>query len=292
MNRKMLLRLTALIILLATGLARADSFWAHRISKQVDVAYGEDTLHKMDVFRHGERVGEPDYFKADEQARPTLMWIHGGGWVAGDKATQTHYLIPYLQRGWNVYNVNYRQGPDTAPQAVDDVMCAYKFISDELAERGQPVNQIVVSGASAGGHLALTVGLLNAHGEHPCRASTPPRAVVNWYGITDIEAVDEYLNERGPGRNYARSWAGDAAGIAEIAGAYSPLYLISDQAPPIISVHGSADSIVPYEQGEAFHSSLGTPNELITLQGGKHGGFTEAQFQEAYQRIFAFLAEH
>ena len=73
-------------------------------------------------------------------------------------------------------------------------MCAYKFITEQLAERGQPLDQIVVSGGSAGGHLSLTVGLLNSRGDHPCRAATPPRAVVNWFGITDIEAVDEYLN--------------------------------------------------------------------------------------------------
>lgn len=280
------------VLLILAGPIWAEDFWAHRIAKQVDVAYGDHDLQKMDVFIHGSRVGEPTYFVANDAAKPTLMWIHGGGWVAGDKASQISQIIPYLERGWNVFNVNYRLGPDTAPAAVDDVMCAYQFITRQLAERGQPVDQIVVSGASAGGHLALVVGLLNAHGEHPCRAATPPAAVVNWYGITDIELVDEYLQSARPKTNYARSWTGTATTIAAVSAAFSPMYLISDEAPPIISIHGTADTVVPYEQGESFHSSLSTPNELVTLKGGNHSGFTDSQYQEAYRRVFAFLDAH
>ena len=267
----------------------ADEFWAHSIATQTNVAYGDHALQTMDIFRHGQRVGEPRFFEPDMAPRPNLVWIHGGGWIQGDKSSQISYLIPYLQRGWNVYNLNYRQGPDTEPLAVDDVMCAYYSITEQMAERGESTDNIVVSGASAGGHLALIVGLLNTTGEHPCRTQTPPRAVVNWYGITDIEQVDTYLQANRPQQNYARIWAGSAQDIAQVSADYSPLYLISDKTPPIISIHGSQDSVVPYEQSESLHASLSTPNELVTLDGGNHGGFTDAQYQDAYRQIFAFL---
>ena len=282
-----------LVLLLFSSAAFADGFWAHRIAKQTDVAYGDDALQKWDAYFHGERVGEPTYFKADPEPRPTLVWIHGGGWVAGDKVSQIPQLIPYLERGWTVFNVNYRQGPGTAPLAVDDVMCAYQKIAAQLAERGQPTDRIVVSGASAGGHLALAVGLLNTTGNHPCRTKTPPRAVVNWYGITDIELVDEYLAAtRAADRNYARSWAGTQAKVAEVSSDYSPVLLINDDAPPIITIHGTADSVVPFDQAESFHSALTTPNELVALKDGNHSGFTDAQYQEAYEAIFTFLEAH
>ncbi len=171
-------------------------------------------------------------------------------------------------------------------------MCAYKFITAQLSEQGQPTNQVVVSGASAGGHLALVVGMLNSTGDHPCKTQTPPKAVVNWFGITDIELVDEYLNRLDPKRNYARAWAGSAADVAKVSSDYSPMYLIANKTPPIITIHGTDDTVVPYEQAESFHASLTTPNELVTLRGGKHGGFTDAQFIEAYQKIFAFLNAH
>jgi acetyl esterase/lipase len=281
-----------LLLLVINSPVHAESFWAHRITTQVNLAYGDDTLQTMDVFMHGSRLGEPNWFAEDTAPRPTLMWIHGGGWVAGDKASATSQLIPYLERGWNVFNVNYRQGANTAPQAVDDVMCAYKLITENLAERGQPTNQIVVSGASAGGHLALVVGLLNARSEHPCRVASAPHAVVNWFGITDIEMVDEYLQEQRPDGNYARTWAGSRDVVTTVSDAYSPMYLISDDAPPIITIHGTADSIVPFDQAESLHASLTTPNELVVLDGGNHSGFSEAQYQEAYRKIFSFLDAH
>ena len=96
--------LAALGILLAPVGAAADEFWAHRFIKQVDVPYGADALQTMDVYVFGDRPGEPTYFTADPSPRPTLVWIHGGGWIAGDKASQIGQLIPYLERGWNVFN--------------------------------------------------------------------------------------------------------------------------------------------------------------------------------------------
>ena len=270
-------------------IALANEFWAHRYVTQTNVQYGEQPGQVFDLHLQGERVGEPNYFAMDTTPRPTLVWIHGGGWVAGDKARETPQLIPYLQRGWNVANVNYRQGPNTAPQAVDDVMCAYQRVTELLAASAMPLDQIVVSGASAGGHLALMVGMLNSEGEHPCKVTTPPQAVVNWFGITDIEAVHTFLSKTRPEGNYAASWIGDSGRLAEISGKYSPLFLVSENSPPIITVHGDRDSVGPFEQATALHESLSTTNQLVTMEGGNHSGFSDDQYQSAYREIFAFI---
>ena len=134
------------------------------------------------------------------------------------------------------------------------------------------------------------VGLLNASGDHVCAAQTPS-AVVNWFGITDIELVDEYLDQTRPDSNYARTWIGAAAEVAAMSEQYSPLYLVTEAAPPIITIHGTDDTVVPFDQADGLHGSLTTPNELVTLKGGNHSGFTDAQYDEAYNRIFAFLAD-
>ena len=269
----------------------AESFWAHRIVKLVDIPYGDHPRQVMDAFVQGERIGEPKYFAADTDKRPTLMWIHGGGWVAGDKASNFSNVVPYLQFGWNVYSINYRLGANTAPQAIDDVMCAYKSLSERLANIGQDPKDIVVSGASAGGHLALVIGLLNSQEKisHKCKVPQAPRAVINWYGITDIEQIDGYLEESRPDRNYARTWAGNRAKVARISDRYSPIYLLSADAPPIFTIHGTEDSVVPFEQAETFHASLDSPNELMPVQEGTHGGFSDKQYKAAYFRIFQFL---
>jgi fermentation-respiration switch protein FrsA (DUF1100 family) len=49
--------------------------------------------------------------------------------------------------------------------------------------------------------------------------------------------------------------------------------------------------VVPYEQATALHESLSTVNRLVTVKGGNHSGFTNAQYQEAYQTIFRFINE-
>jgi len=284
------LLLTALLPLATANAAQtADGFWGHRIGLQVDVAYGENPAQVFDLYLYGQRTGEPDYFAIDNDPRPILVWIHGGGWVAGDKAAEVPQLIPYLERGWNVVNVNYRQGPGTAPQAVDDVMCAYQRVIEIVEASGIPTDQVVVSGASAGGHLALLVGMLNSDGNHPCRTASPPKAVVNWFGITDIEAVQEFLSETRAEGNYAAAWIGNAAKVNEISSQYSPLFLVTENTPPIITVHGDVDTVVPYEQASALHESLSTANRLITIEDGNHSGFSDAQYRDAFQAIFQFI---
>ena len=284
------LLLTALLPLATANAAQtADGFWGHRIGLQVDVAYGENPAQVFDLYLYGQRTGEPDYFAIDNDPRPILVWIHGGGWIAGDKAAEVPQLIPYLERGWNVVNVNYRQGPGTAPQAVDDVMCAYQRVIEIVEASGIPTDQVVVSGASAGGHLALLVGMLNSGGNHPCRTTSPPKAVVNWFGITDIEAVQEFLSETRPEGNYAAAWIGNAAKVNEISSQYSPLFLVTENTPPIITVHGDVDTVVPYEQASALHESLSTTNRLITIEDGNHSGFSDAQYRDAFQAIFQFI---
>src|SRR6266571_7857668 len=56
--------------------------------------------------------------------QPTLIWIHGGGWTGGNKEGATLSLLPYMEMGWNVVNVEYRLARvSLAPAAVEDCLC-------------------------------------------------------------------------------------------------------------------------------------------------------------------------
>ncbi len=277
------------LCLLATQ-AHAQDYWAHRLDVDINVPYGEDPAQTADLYTQAQRPAPGAGLAALDEPRPTLIWFHGGGWVAGDKASNLNRTVQYLERGWHVANVNYRVGTGTAPQAVDDAMCAYKWVVEESQRSGRS-ERFVVSGGSAGGHLALMVGLLNAAGDHPCRADVAPSAVVNWYGITDIKAVEEFLTETHVERNYARMWVEDMNRMDEISSEYSPLSIVSANAPPIISIHGTADPTVPYVQATQLHAALSTRNKLVSLEGGTHGGFSDAQYKEAIAAIFEFLGE-
>ena len=270
--------------------AHAQDYWAHRLDVDIEVHYGEDPAQTADLYTQSQRPTPGSALEPLGEPRPTLIWFHGGGWVAGDKASNFNRTVQYLERGWHVANVNYRVGNGTAPQAVDDAMCAYKWLVEESQRSGRS-DRFVVSGGSAGGHLALMVGLLNAAGDHPCRADVAPSAVVNWYGITDIKAVEKFLTETNVERNYARLWVEDMNRMDEISSSYSPLSIVSANAPPIISIHGTADPTVPYVQATQLHAALQTRNRLVTLEGGTHGGFSDAQYQEAISAIFEFLGD-
>lgn len=275
--RKSLL-LTSLCLLSFPALGA--EFGTHRVDVGLNVHYGSDPAQVADVYTQANAAA----------AAPTLIWFHGGGWVGGDKAGSLDRVRPYLERGWNAANVNYRIGAGTAPQAIDDALCAYKFVVDEARKAGRG-NRFVVSGASAGGHLALLVGMLNTSGNHPCKASVAPSAIVSWYGVTDIAFTEKFSAETNPGDNFSLTWAGSKARVAEISARYSPVLLVSERTPPIITVHGNADNVAPYAQATALHAMLRTRNRLITIEGGKHGGFSAAQTSDALAAIFTFLGE-
>ena len=110
---------------------------------------------KMDVY----------YRRNVTSPQPTVVYMHGGFWVAGAKETAITALMPWLEMGWNVVNVEYRLGvaadPTTlAPAAVDDCFCALRFVAALPANYNIDRNRIVVTGESAGGHLALSMGIL------------------------------------------------------------------------------------------------------------------------------------
>lgn len=247
-----------------------------------ELAYGPDADQRLDIYWQGTRVGEPRFFDVANDARPLLFWIHGGGWLRGDKAAQWHQAVPFLEAGWHVANINYRQGPGTAPLAVDDCLAALDFVRQRAASDGADIERVVVAGASAGGHLALTTGIRDGN----------VAAIVNWYGITDIAAVAAYLDSARPGSNYARTWIG-GGDVDAISAAHSPIHLLGDGTPPILTIHGDADTVVPTEQAHALDArirELGLKGELEIVPGGNHGGFTGAQYDAVFARIFEFLA--
>ena len=255
-----------------------------------DITYGvfQNVPVHLDVWRNLKAPGPV----------PTLMYIHGGGWVFGDKGGADNLFLPYIERGWNVVNVEYRMADTSpAPAAVEDVRCALRWIYRNASEYHFDTNRIVVSGHSAGGHLALMVGMLPSGGDldSACPADTtePPlkvAAIVNWFGITD---VNEILS--GPDRKtYAIAWIGAQPGREERAKRVSPMTYVRPGLPPIITIHGDHDPTVPYSQAVRLRDALnhaGVTNELVTIPNGSHGSFSDDETHEAFAHIWKFLEE-
>jgi acetyl esterase/lipase len=237
------------------------------------------------------------YSRADTQApQPTIIYIHGGGWTGGAKETQTFSLLPYLEMGWNAVNVEYRLARvSEAPAAVEDCLCALRWIFRNAKQYGFDTTRLVVSGGSAGGHLALTTGMMPASAgfdrECPGTEQLKVAAIVDWYGITDVVDLLDGENMRA----YAVQWLGSRPDRVDIARRLSPLTYVRPGIPPIISIQGDADPVVPYSHSVRLQEALqkaGVDHELVTIPGGKHGNFTRTENQKAYAAIKAFLAKH
>ncbi len=186
-------------------------------------------------------------------------------------------------------------GSASAPGAVEDVRCALRWVYNNAAERHFDTSRIVVSGHSAGGHLALMTGMLSEDAglddACPADAKSPPMkvaAIVNWFGISD---VNEILS--GPDRRtYAVAWLSGAADKHAVARQSSPLTYVHAGQPPVITIHGDHDSVVPYSQATTLKAALdqaGVRNQLVTIPGGDHGGFSDPETLRAFREIWKFL---
>jgi acetyl esterase/lipase len=271
---------------------------------------------KMDVY----------YRRGVTAPQPTLVYMHGGFWVAGTKETAIVGLLPWMEMGWNIVNVEYRLGaasdPTTlAPAAVDDCFCALRYIAALPANYNIDKSRIVVTGESAGGHLALSMGIIpesaglgrectgsaappaaGGRGAAPAAAPATPSAlppipkvaaVINWFGVTDVPDVIDGPNRQGA----AARWFGDMPlpTALDLAKKVSPLTYVRAGLPPILTVHGDADRTVPYPEGVRLHEALAkvnVPNQLVTVPGGGHGGFTPEERLRIYTIIREFLAKN
>lgn len=223
---------------------------------------------------------------------PTVIYIHGGGWMGGDKNGSVLQLLPYLEMGWAAVNVDYRGGPATAPAAVEDSRCALRWVIRNAQKYNFDVNKLIVTGESAGGHLALITGLLPSSAGLDGEGSGPQElkvaAIVNWYGVTDVVDVLEGANQQ----PFAVRWLSGLPNPKETARRVSPLQYVRAGLPAILTIHGDADRVAPYSHAVRLHKALDearVPNQLLTIPGGNHGSFKRDEFIRIYATIREFL---
>ena len=241
---------------------------------------------KLDVYKRRDASGP----------QPTLIWIHGGGWVGGTKEAAVMSLMPWFEMGWNVVNVEYRLGRvSLAPAALEDCLCALRWVGANAKTHDFDTSRLVVSGDSAGGHLSLTTGMIpeSAGLDRECPGVPLPKvaAIINWYGITDVNDLLDGENRK----TYAVAWLSSMPDREQIARRVSPMTYVRAGLPPILTIHGDADPTVPYNHAVRLHHALsgaGVDNQLLTIPGGKHGGFTPDERTRIYTTIREFLAKH
>jgi acetyl esterase/lipase len=214
------------------------------------------------------------------ERRPAILQIHGGAWVMGDKREQGIPLLRHLARqGWVGFNANYRLSPQaTFPDQLVDLKRAVAWIREHADEYAIDPDFLVVTGGSAGGHLAALVALTaNDPRYQPGfeNADTSVQACVPFYGVYDFTnrnghypqtTVDDLFG----GRVLKASLATDPAKFAEA----SPMDQVGPGAPPFLVIHGDADTLVPVGIARDFVAELrqasNAPVLYLELKGAQH----------------------
>lgn len=230
------------------------------------------------------------YTPSGKGPHPAMIVIHGGGWVNGVKSGMVaNWVMRYLEKGFVVANVEYRLAEvATAPAAVEDALQAANFFIDNAKKYNADPKRVAVTGGSAGGHLALMVGMSprSAGLGKPVKV----RAIVNFYGITD---VDDQLHGANM-RKYAVTWLPESPERTALARRVSPITYVRKDVPPVLTIHGDADATVPYQHGVNITKALteaGVQAEMIPVPKGGHG-FPKETLDRLYPRIFEFLKRH
>ncbi|MBI3785418.1 MAG: alpha/beta hydrolase, partial [Deltaproteobacteria bacterium] len=225
---------------------------------------------KLDVYRH----------KSRPQNCPTLLQIHGGGWVIGSKNEQGIPLMLHLAaRGWVCVTVDYRLSPHaTFPDHLVDVKRSIQWIREHGAEYGANPDFIVVSGGSAGGHLAALVGLTANDPEYQPGfedVDTSMRACVPFYGVYDF--VDRHQTLHSPDLHDLLETRVMKASRGEAPEAYekaSPIARVHSDVPPMLVIHGDRDTLVPLAQAHRFVDELRAvsknPVAFAEIPGAQH----------------------
>ena len=228
------------------------------------------------------RLFLPEGWAATDK-RPCLHLIHGGGWGGMDPSRMYPFAADFAKRhgmvGISVQYRLYQPGTATVFDCVKDARSSVRYVRSHAAELGIDPGKILVSGGSAGGHLAAATALFDGVNEEtddlkvPCR----PDAMVLLFPVIDTSAA-----------GYGQAKIGDR--WKEL----SPVHHVRAGLPPTLTFHGTGDTVTPLSGAKAFHEAMlaaGNESVLDVNEGGKHGYlmFEEALYEDTLAKTAAFL---
>ncbi|GHO83834.1 alpha/beta hydrolase [Dictyobacter formicarum] len=209
---------------------------------------------------------QPDPLPAEPM--PVVIYIHGGGWEAGDHTGAENALL--AEQGFFTVNVQYRlSGQAIFPAQLQDVKAAIRWLRANVAQYHIDPEHIGVWGHSAGGHLAAMVGTTTAAPELEGSGaeSTYPstvQAVVDLSGPSDLLTMGGTHND--PDSPEARLIGAPLQENKELTRRANPItYIQSGKLPPFLIIHGTNDNVVPFNQAEALYAALTQAQADATL---------------------------
>jgi len=269
-----------------------------------------------------------DVYGADSNVRkPVIIWIHGGALIMGSREVPPKWLDS--ERDYVVVSIDYRLAPETKlPAIIEDLHDAYRWVREQGPRlfRIDP-ERLAVAGVSAGGYLAQMTGFcvsprprallsLSGYGDITSAWYTRPSPHYLQYGLVSKEdaygsvgtacvSAPSGKNHRGKFYLYCRQqgiWPKEVAGHDPDAepkwfDPYCPVRNISAKHSPIVLIHGTADTDVPFEESVKVDEKLSqfrVDHKFLRVPGGGHGlsGEDPALQARVFKEAMDFVKTH
>lgn len=223
-------------------------------------------------------------------APPLIIFVHGGGWISGDKTMYADEVGYWLEQGYACVLASYRLAPlSTFPAQIEDLQDLVMYLRENHEKYGYDPKRFVAFGNSAGGHLAAMLGSCDTYfGTQHLTAAYKVEAVVSICGLLDLR--EPRTNHNAIGWSFLEQFLGTLDDEPKNIQA-SPLAQVSPGDAAMLIIHGELDDIVPVSQAHAMATALksaGLDHELVILPGEFHS-FSFEGWSTIRQRALAFI---
>lgn len=242
--------------------------------------------------RYGSRELKLDLYRPSSSAGPLpgIVFIHGGSWKFGDKNAFRRQSAYMATKGFVSVTIDYRFSDEAHyPAPLYDCKAAVRWLRANAARYKVNPNKVAASGGSAGGHLASLVGTtadvqtLEGNGGNP-GFSSRVQAVVAFNGVYDfVSLLPKTTQPQTVQDALVPLLGGSLDKVPENWVEASPVAHVSSNSPPFLMLHGTADTLVPFQQALEMQKALksvGVRAELFSAEGADHGFFNRPPYYE------------
>ncbi len=239
---------------------------------------------------------------------PGIVFIHGGGWYQGSRQGYRDDIEEAAKRGYVAVTLSYRlmqfdtQNRDTTkaspifPAQINDCKSGVRWLRANATKYQLDPARIGVTGGSAGGHLSLLVGLADAAAKLEGESgyldqSSRVQAVVNVFGPTEMASCYQTSSVAWIFRLFMGGTPDESPRTYSMS---SPVTYASADDPPVLTIHGDKDVLVPIDQAHKLDAAIkaaGGKHQLLILKGQGHG-FRDEYKTQSEEAMWKFFAEH
>ena len=212
-----------------------------------DIKFGPHPGNKLDIYSTAAK---------GRQLKPVLVFFYGGGWANGKRGEYSYAARPFVENGYIVVIPDYRHVPEVVfPGFLVDSAAAVKWVQANIEQYGGDPAQVNVAGHSAGAYNATMLAIDPQWlGDKPVRSAISLAGPADFYPFTSKRAID------------AMSDAPDPL-------ATQPITFVRKDAPPIMLIHGTKDTVVRIRNADSLYAKQTAAGGIIErrrYKGAKH----------------------